>query len=135
MRMPRVRFTVRRLIVAIAVIAILLGVGLQIRRTIHLSRRSAGFARRAVMYAEDESVWRKAVRDWIEHAERYRKLADQPDQRSDAPMWRKRAEYCAETVEQIKALVDFNASMKAKYNAAARRPWLDLEPDPPRPEW
>jgi hypothetical protein len=39
-----------------------------------------------------------------------------------------------EQAEKIKALADFDARMKAKYEAAVRLPWLPVEPDPPRPE-
>jgi hypothetical protein len=134
MRMPRVRFTVRRLIVAIAVIAILLAVGPQIRRTIHLSRLSAGFARRAAMHDEYESIWREDERKWREREEDDRQLADQSDLRSVADFWREQAERSAVRAEKRKALADYHARMKAKYNAAARRPWLDVEPDPPPPE-
>jgi Tfp pilus assembly protein PilE len=32
MRLPRVRFTVRRMMIVVAIVAILIGVGLQVRR-------------------------------------------------------------------------------------------------------
>jgi hypothetical protein len=134
MRMPRVRFTVRRLIVAIAVVAILLAFSPQIRRTIHYSRLSAGFARRAAMYDEYESIWREDERKWREREEDDRQLADQSDLRSVADFWREQAERSAERAEKRKALADYNASMKAKYHVAARRPWLGVQPNPVPPE-
>jgi hypothetical protein len=33
-----------------------------------------------------------------------------------------------------RARADWHAQLEAKYRAAARRPWLPLEPDPPEPK-
>jgi hypothetical protein len=135
MRLPRVRFTVRRMMIAVAVIAILCGVGLQIRRAIRLSRLSAEYAQQAAKYAEFESTWRQSERHHREREQELRKLVDDPRQGVDGPeFWRRQAKIEADQAEKLKPLVEFHATMKAKYQAAARRPWLPVDPDPPWPE-
>jgi hypothetical protein len=128
MRLPHLRFTVRRLMVAVAIIAILIGVGLQIRQTIRFSRLAA-------RYAEDGLFWRSQERNHRALGEKMRTASVDPEQGSGAAeFWRPYIEYQAERVEKIKALADFHARMKTKYEAAARRPWFSVEPDPPRPD-
>jgi hypothetical protein len=39
----------------------------------------------------------------------------------------------AKVVAQLRLLVEYDTRMKLKYQAAARRPWLSVEPDPPEP--
>jgi hypothetical protein len=135
MRLTRVRFTVRRLTVAVAIIAILCGVGLQIRRSIRLSRLSTEYAQVGARYAEFESTWRQGERSHRERGEELRKLVDDPRQGVGGPeFWRRLAKGETDEAEKLKTLAEFHASMKAKYQAAARRPWLDVEPDPPWPE-
>jgi hypothetical protein len=135
MRLPRVRFTVRRLMIAVAIIAILCGVGLQIRLAIRLSRLSAEYAQRVAKFADFESTWRKSERHHRQRGEELRKLVDDPRQGVGGPeFWRRQAKGEADEAEKLKSLADFHASMKAKYQAAARRPWIDVEPDPPWPE-
>jgi hypothetical protein len=130
MRLPRVQFTVRRLMIAVAVVAILFGVGLHIR----LSRLSANFAKRAAMYAKFESVWREQGLFCREQEEQLRKWANDPRQGVDGPeFWGRLAQDETDRAEKLKTLADFDASMKAKYEAVARRPWLPVEPDPPSP--
>jgi hypothetical protein len=45
------------------------------------------------------------------------------------------AEHLVEVARKQKALTDYFDKMKAKCEAAARRPWLVVEPDPPWSEW
>jgi hypothetical protein len=116
MRLPRVRFTVRRLMIVVAVIAILIGVGLQIRRTIRLSRLSAYYAKRAAMYAESESTWRKYERWRREREEKLRKLANDPRQGvNGAEFFRRLTEDETDHAKKLKTFAEFRASMKAKY--------------------
>jgi hypothetical protein len=128
MRLPRVRFTVRRLMIAVAVVAILCGVGLQIRQTIRFSRLAA-------RYADDGLFWRRQERNHRALGEKMRTASVDPEQGSGAAeFWRPYIEFQAERAEKIKVLADYLAMMKVKYQAAARRPWLPVEPDPPEPE-
>jgi hypothetical protein len=135
MRLPRVRLTVRRMMIAVAVVAILCGVGLQIRRAIRLSRLSAEYTRQAVNFAEFESTWRQSERHHREREQELRKLVDDPRQGVGGPeFWRRMAKGETDEAEKLKSLAEFHASMKSKYQAAARRPWIAVEPDPPWPE-
>jgi Tfp pilus assembly protein PilX len=134
MPMPRVRFTVRRMMIAVAVVAVLIGVGLQIRRAIRFSRLSANYLELAAMDAEYESILRKRERNHRELAEIERESADKFQQSSIVELWRRLAQEDTDRADKFKLLAEYHASMKAKYQAAARRPWLHIEPDPPRPE-
>jgi hypothetical protein len=134
MRLPRVRFTVRRMMIAVAVVAVLIGVGLHVERAIRFSRLSTNYVEFAAMYAEYESILRKRERNHRELAERERESADKFQRSSSVELWRRLAQEDTDRADKFKSLAEYHSRMKAKYQAAARRPWLDVEPDPPRPE-
>jgi hypothetical protein len=116
MPIPRVRFTVRRLMLAVAIIAILCGVGLQIRPKIRLSRLSAEYAQHAARYAEFESTWREHERNHREREEKLRKLIDDPGQGVGGPeFWRRLAKGETDEADKLKILAEFHPSMNAKY--------------------
>jgi hypothetical protein len=127
MRLPREPFTVRRLMIAVAVVAILLGVSLHVRNVSLYSMRISHHSKCESSWREDE--WRHRKR-----AEEIRKLAEDPGQRSGAEWWRQYAERETVRADKFKALADYHGQMKTKYQAAARRPWLPVEPDPLQPE-
>jgi hypothetical protein len=127
MRLPRVRFTVRRLMVAVAVVAILIGIILQVVRAIRFSRSAARFA-------EFEAVWRENAVDDRRMAEHSRRLlADGLDRSNYAQVLLQSADSDTQRAEKADTLAAYLGRMKAKYLAAARRPWLAVEPDPPWP--
>ena len=100
--MPRLRFTVRRMMALIAVVAILFA------GVVASLRRRAEFLTLADRYAFREFV-----------------LANLPnglasDSRTDGSATTARASYYA--------------GLKAKYDRAARYPWLPVCTDPPEPE-
>ena len=152
MKFPRLRFTVRRMMVAVAVVAIGLA-GLQAWR---LRTRGFRYQQRARFHARWEAHWRRGVERLSRGAEnrpdvltlpsrtglRYRfqpgskdliaeyngppvKLA--PPILTDSRRLaynRYRAAGCAK-------LMAFHAKMRQNYEHAARYPWLPVEPDPP----
>jgi hypothetical protein len=135
MGLPRVRFTVRRLMIAVAVVAVLIGAGLQIRRAIRLCRLSAEYAQQAAKYAEFETTWRQSERHHREREQELRKLVDDTRQGVGGPeFWRQQAKGESDEAEKLKSLAEFHANMKSKHQAAARRPWIEVEPCPPWPE-
>jgi hypothetical protein len=100
MRMPRVRFTVRQLMIAAAVVAVLMaaGVGLQ-RRTAHLKRLSlwqSGEANRWELLLTESSV--------------------------NGPL-----------ASAILDKVHWHDAMAARFERAARSPWLPIEAAPAAP--
>jgi hypothetical protein len=120
MRWPRVRFTVRRLMIAVAAVGIGLWIGQRImwgsplarayRIYVDIHSRDRDDAEEAASVAEglaDEH----AVRKESEAERRYR---------DDAGHLRTKAAYHADLIR--------------KYARAARYPWLTVEPDPPEPE-
>jgi hypothetical protein len=126
MRLPRVRFTVRRLMIAVAVVAVLIGAGISVRRSIFLSREAAacsGF----------ESFWRDQGHYSRKAAEDYSRIAKMSTDSNFASELRGLARDSAEQAEHDVERADYFGRLKAKYEAAVRRPWLSVEPDPPNP--
>jgi hypothetical protein len=111
MRLTRVRFTIRGLMVAIAILAVVLGIVDGVRR------RRESFARRARMYAQK-------ARDEIRDAENYQ-------------ITRRGSEfgYDARTTAAHYELVEHYWALQEKYDQAAARPWRLIAPDPPAPVW
>jgi hypothetical protein len=107
MRMPRFRFTVRRMMVAMAVVAVLCGGEV-------LRRRRAFYLERADLYAKHEDGYLRSVADLT-------KLA------KEVPALR-------EAASNIRQLAERAAARRRCYERAARYPWLAIPPDPPEPE-
>ena len=107
--MPRLRFKLRWLMVAVAVVA--LGVwGVRMRRA--------------------SSAYR-------ERAEFYRYLLTTPRNNPPPAEGASVAEQSldiATEVARARRLMHYCEVMQAKYERAARRPWIPVEPDPPEPE-
>jgi hypothetical protein len=108
MRLPRVRFTVRRLMAAVAVLALALAVADQLRRRRESFQQRAAVCRRKVSAAYiDEQAARGAFQfDY--------------DPRRTAAYYQ---------------LVEHYDALRVKYEQAAARPWWFVEPDPPEPVW
>jgi hypothetical protein len=108
MRLPRVRFTVRRMMVAVAIVALLAGVGRAYHR--HVRFKEIAFEHdfkahpfHCGMAIPDESN----IAEWKE--------------------WRERR-------NRESKMETYHAQMFDKYERAARLPWLFVEPDPPEPK-
>src|SRR4051812_4169586 len=115
MPLPRMRFTVRRIMGAVAAVAVLLGL---YGGFLHLARRAEGFRRLAHVHADEEAFLREIIAISGEGAsvDFFPGLA-LPSRRVTA-----------------RAVADLHASLKWKYERAARFPWLPVAPDPPEPE-
>jgi hypothetical protein len=151
MKFRRMRFTVRRLMVAVAIVAIATG-GLV------LWRRASEFSRLARLYGAWEefekanfSIWSKmSGSGFRRHRESldqdlaemtaaasptdvhiYQKIMQCQDRIAEL----KRAEV-ADTAEVKRSRVraEHFGQLAGKYRDAARRPWLPVAPDPPEPE-
>ena len=112
MRRPHVRFTVRNLVVVVAVFALSLEVGLAYRR-------SADYQRQAQFYAYTGGValfTARNVESGATHLQGY----------TAAEKWK--------VVDQARRYASHAARLKAKYERAALVPWLPLTPDPPYPK-
>jgi hypothetical protein len=108
MRLPRVQFTVRRLMAAMAVLALVLAVADQLRR------RRESFQQRA------EACRQKVSAAYMgEQAARITNRFDH-DPRTTAAYYQ---------------LVEYYDALRVKYKQAATGPWWFVGPDPPEPVW
>jgi hypothetical protein len=115
MRLPRVRFTVRRMMIAVAVGSIACA-------AIHWIELR-GECRR-------EAQWHEGV---LEDLETIRTNGFYPYcSRGGSPVTH--LEYNEATAPLHARLVAHHDIMRRKYERAARWPWLPVEPDPPEPE-
>ncbi len=107
MRLPPLRFTVGRLMAAVAVLALVLAVADQLRRRRESFQQRAEVCRRRVSTAYfDEQAARGAFFGY--------------DPRTTAAYYQ---------------LVEHYDALRVKYEQAAARPWWFVEPDPPEPVW
>jgi hypothetical protein len=123
MRIPRLRFTLRRMTLAVAVLALILG-GLRI---VWLRDR---YRRAAASYAATENLQRGFLRFAEGDAEAEEDLAiafgykisgeDKEQQATEIRVMRRKADYLE--------------MMRRKYERAAARPWMPVDPDPPLAE-
>lgn len=102
----RVRFTVRGLMVAVLVLAVLFAAGVEWARF----TRGTLFQNRASRHAQLEAVYREIGRS----------LSPPSARRSAA---------------RAAAKADYHAAMRHKYEEAAARHAVSVEPDPPEPPW
>lgn len=110
---PRPRFTVWRIMVTVAVVALVLGTVAELRR------RRQSFQQRAQRFERKVSA---AIL-----AEQSYRLGHRSN-RPDSPFY-----YDNRTSLAYDRLVGYYDFLRKKYTQAADRPWLFLEPDPPEP--
>jgi hypothetical protein len=121
------RLKIRTLMIGVAVVAVLIGVGISVRRSIFLSREAASCS-------WFESFWRERADDSRKLAEDFSQLAKEYPKGSYVSELRGLAANLAKKSDQEVERADYYGRMKAKYEAASRRPWLSVKPDPPMPE-
>jgi hypothetical protein len=109
MKLPRVRFTVRRLMVAVMVTATAMGFG-------RLALAWSLLRAHAVLYANSEAELRHALKEGWELPAGC--LPSDP-----LPWTPERSKYLSE-------LAAHHGKLKRKYEDAMRRPWAHVPPDP-----
>ena len=109
--MPRVRFTVRGMMVAVAIVGMACGGEL-------IRRRRNYYLNEADTYAYGERIFRESADEPLEGC------------RAGQVSREAQARFKVETL----ATADHYAALKRKYARAARYPWLPVAPDPPEPE-
>jgi hypothetical protein len=110
--MKRPRFTVRRLMVAVAIVGV--GAGFSAMR-----QRAAARQGRAAGHAAHAAELRAAVANWRGGNVRLINIT------------REQAEAIAKRSERSAA---HHEAMRRKWEEADRSPWLPVEPDPPEPQ-
>jgi hypothetical protein len=117
MPIPRVRFTVRRLMVAAAILALTMWGASTCRRLIYYRQRAALFAGlTAGLRAHTDGVAPGAALPGT-FIRRGAQGPNLPVTRELATRW-----------------IDYYEALARKYEAASARPWLPVPPDPPLPE-
>jgi hypothetical protein len=113
MRMPRFRFTVRRMMVAVAIVGFLLGAAAMWR--IAASRGAS-----AAYHAREAEFSRRSLKDYRDGRVTLRgTLTDRE---------------AARIARRLERIAPYHDVLARKYERAARYPWLPVEPDPPEPE-
>ena len=158
MRLPRVRFTVRRMMVAVAVVALSLGGWLWLGE---MRRRSAYYSALADAYALEAENHTGLISYYLRRAQEHpgskagrHYYADFQlvtsnhgvkltlGRRTDGPQAIPRlidpnperyAKAMRATSERERTRADYFSRLKAKYRRAAVRPWITASPDPPPP--
>lgn len=107
MRLPSVRFTIRSLMIVVAIAGLALA-GLQVRR------RQTTYRQQAAAHAAQEVALRTRA-EWAGRMARkgYVPRREEVDSRAQA---------------------DHHARLKVLYEQAASRPWMSITPDPPGPK-
>jgi TPR repeat protein len=132
MRLPRVRFTVRRMMVAVAVVALVFACGLQARR---LHRLSRAYAEKAARFGFGEKMLRAAAAMYQAGSESLKKdLATRPVEPALRELLARDAEDEERNAERILRSANYRGLLRSKYEHAAAHPWLPVADDPPYPE-
>lgn len=154
MRLPRVRFTVRRMMMVVAVLALVLGLSVE---AIRLRRARSNFLKLASENDQNERLFRllEASRlsmadineSYAEHSKTIRRPLIPfvyPDDANIPEMneqWAEAARQKSDDVKKERAqakihheMAEFHAALREKYLAAAARPWQSVEPDPLPPD-
>lgn len=136
----QLRFKLRWMMIVVAILAFAIG-------AVMTRRRGDDYRERASRCANLESAWRVWVERWDRRATEWKlhvesakedtegfgtELPDGWEQIGDMAyqngvLASERAEYC-------RRVTAYFGSLKRKYERAALRPWLPVEPDPPKPE-
>jgi tetratricopeptide (TPR) repeat protein len=153
-RLPRVRFTVRRLMAVVAALALVLGVSVE---AVRLSRQRGRYLKLASENGQNELHYRTLERSQLSLAEINESSAEfrrkiripvipfvYPDDAhilekdlTSARIARKETDDARSARAQAKLhheTAEYHAGLKQKYLAAAARPWLSIGPDPPPPD-
>ena len=123
MRLPRVRLTVRQMMVAVAVVAVVTG------GTV-IARRQDVYRVRAVFHAQQEHVAANRWRHWSQEAIR---LSGPPGDRNQPGSDQER-QLAVAMVAYSRNRAAHHARLRVKYERVARYPWLPIDPDPPSPD-
>jgi hypothetical protein len=117
MRWLRVRVTLRRILVVLAIVEATAGVVL-------LRSRAEAFHERALYHASEEGLFRNHARLWDQAV---------TEGCTEIPPDGTPAEY-AWGAARCRRRADYEAALSAKYQHAAARPWLPVAADPPVPD-
>jgi hypothetical protein len=130
--LSRDKVSVRSLMILVGLVGILLGVGIPALRAV---RNRPAYEARAAYHIDMETIGLEAQAKFDESIASTQAMAEWY---ATGPI--SAAEFAEEIaierrqIDSIKRCTEYHTRMKVKYQAASRRPWLDVGPDPPEPE-
>jgi hypothetical protein len=134
MRRPRVRFSVRRLMIAVAIFGSVIGVWLQAQR---LRRLGRDYHLRAVTAAREERLWNQTLIRLSNATVEARSLAAslRPVDRDLAELWDAEAKSTFREEQAALSIAAHYAGLARKYRRAEARPWEAVAADPKEPKF
>jgi hypothetical protein len=154
MRLPRFRFTIRRSMALVAMVATLMGSGIMVKRLIHLH---VVYQERSTDHDQEERYARGLLSQLADIKDAYQgmkgKIDDPPLDPEGEKRWKelmktdpdvqrvasdviqqdKLVEEMMRPLEEVmkvaRSEIDYHARLKKKYERAAARPWLSVLPD------
>jgi hypothetical protein len=143
MRLPRIRFTVRQIMIVVAIAAVALGANdLRLRwNRYHALRSEHEWKSRSCLSLAERHAATAALNEREAQRLRAAILSGQYPVRSAAEGVGQIASNTAAAAaiersaeEKLRARARFHDALRLKYERAARYPWLAVGPDPPEPE-
>jgi hypothetical protein len=129
MRLPR--FTLRRMMVVVAVAGLGLGIEMTRERRVVLLAIESRHAADAAMYRQSSNLYASNARKQRDLASKLREgFATERDRAKELDQVAKLIDGEA---HGYRNLADYHQAMQSKYRQAARFPFLAVEPDPPSP--
>jgi hypothetical protein len=136
MRLPRVRFTVRRMMIAVGVMALLIAGSIQSLRWNRVSREHA--KRVAVLLVQESRLRALILEDETRLAEvsmRMEELRRKGDNSSLSYQFAKTDhDMYSRFLGMARKAANQSIVLRLKHQSAIYRPWLPVAPDPPEPE-
>jgi hypothetical protein len=133
MRLPRVRFTMRRLMVAVILIALALAGWIELGRyRFRLRMRSVDYSITSGKHSLKEATHRRRAKEKDTQGESYLDMA-RLSLESATESVQVAKDYQKEAA-RLRRLADQEKELANKYRLASQSPWLPVEPDPPEPE-
>jgi type II secretory pathway pseudopilin PulG len=126
MRLPRVRFTIRRIMIVVAIVALLMG-GMRL-----LWLRSV-YRKAALAHATFENLARTLQRMVENEGKDERELEIAFGMKVESESEVVKAKRAADARVNQKT-AEYHAAQRQKYERAASRPWVPIAPDSPPPE-
>lgn len=132
MRLPRVRFTVWRLMVGVALISVAMGVTREVRRLGRLSRQ---YQRKAREVIREGRLWRTGLAGSVtnEAEARHLSIVLRTKDQDLADLWGIEVSVCSLQVRELREILTHYEKLRQKYVRAASRPWEAVPPDPREP--
>src|SRR6185312_13919024 len=122
MRIPRVRFTIRLLMIAVAVVSAFLTIARLVYLWRHYEALAAMHASKEVTYVRQAQGYERK-HDWCAQ----KATLEPPSARGST--WERLATSSGAMAHDLRRLAAYESRLKRKYEHAARHPWLLVTPD------